>query len=170
MSESSFNRSEPFSELTVFEADAIPTAVVEARNVPAQDLPSLFDRTFTGLLPALQEAQKEVVAPAFALYTRQPSDTVDLEVGLPLTSGLTRALPLGGDLIAVPSQLPGGSIAGLTYTGGYDGLAEAWAAFLNAIVGSGHHPGLPFFEVYVTEPRPDMDPADLRTDLFLTLS
>ncbi|MDN5807434.1 MAG: GyrI-like domain-containing protein [Brevibacterium sp.] len=170
MSEPSFNRTEPFTELTVLEASQIPTAVVEARNVPMEDLPALFDRTFSGLFPALAEAEKESAAPAFALYTRQPSDTVDLEVGLPLTSGLSRALPLGEGLIAIPSQLPGGSIAARSHLGGYDGLAEAWAAFLNEVVAAGHHPGLPFFEVYVTDPNPDMDPADLRTDLFLTLS
>ncbi|MDN5550629.1 MAG: GyrI-like domain-containing protein [Brevibacterium sp.] len=170
MPESSFNRTEPFSELTVFEASEIPTAVVEARNVAMEDLPALFDATFTGLFPTLQEAEMEIAGPAFALYTRQPSDTVDLEIGLPLTSGLTQALPLSRDLIAIPSQLPGGSIAAMSHTGGYDGLGEAWAVFTKAAVDAGHHPGLPFFEVYVTEPNPDMDTADLRTDLFITLS
>ncbi|WP_350270073.1 GyrI-like domain-containing protein [Brevibacterium sp. CBA3109] len=170
MSESSFNRTEPYSELTVFEATPIPTAVVEARNIAMEDLPALFDATFSGLFPALAEAEQEVAGPAFALYTRQPSDTVDLEIGLPLASGLRQALPLGEDVIAIPSQLPGGSVAALTHTGGYDGLGEAWAGLMKTAVDAGHHPDLPFFEVYVTEPNPDMDPADLRTDLYLTLS
>ncbi|TSI15484.1 GyrI-like domain-containing protein [Brevibacterium aurantiacum] len=170
MSESSINRSEPFLELTVFEATSVPTAVVEVRNVAMEDLPTHFDAAFSGLFPALAEAEQEIAGPAFALYTRQPSDTVDLEIGLPLTSGLKQALPLGEGLIAIPSQLPGGSIAALTHTGGYDGLGEAWAGLMKAVVDAGHHPDLPFFEVYVTEPKPDMDPADLRTDLFLTLS
>lgn len=170
MSESSFNRAEPFSELTVLEATPSPTAVVEARNIPMAKMPALFDTTFSSLFPALQEAGMEVAGPAFALYTRAPSDTVDLEVGVPITAGLTRALPLGEDHIAIPSQLPGGSFAALTYNGGYEGLSEAWAAFTHAALDAGHHPGMPFFEIYVTDPRPDMDPADLRTDLFLTLS
>lgn len=170
MSESSFNRTEPFSELTVLEATTTPTAVVEARNLPMAEIPTLFDTTFSALLPALAEAGMEVAGPAFALYTKQPSDTLDLEVGVPITAGLTRALPLGEGRIAIPSQLPGGSVAALTYNGGYEGLSEAWAAFTHDAVSAGHHPGMPFFEVYVTEPRPDMDPADLRTDLFLTLS
>lgn len=170
MSESSFNRTEPFTEVTVFEASPMPTAVVEARNVPMEDLPAVFDATFSRLFPALQDAEKEIAAPAFALYTRRPSDTVDVEVGLPLTSGLKQSLPLGEDLIAIPSQLPGGSVAALSYTGAYSGLSEAWAAFVNETVAAGRHPGLPFVEVYVTEPSHDMDPADLRTDLFLTLA
>ena len=170
MSEANFNQAEPFSELTVFEATPTPAAVVEAMQVPWAQLPALFDKTFSALIPALQEAEAEVAGPAYALYTRAPSDTVDLEIGVPITAGLTQALPLGEDLIAIPSQLPGGSLAAMTYHGGYEGLSEAWAAFTNEVVEAGHHPGLPFFEVYVTEPRPDMDPADLRTDLFLTLS
>lgn len=169
MSMSTFNQAEPYTELTVFEASPIPTAVVEGRNVSPEGLPALFDATFTGLAPALQEAEKGIVAPAFALYTRQPSDTFDLEIGFPLTSGLTQALPLGEELIAIPSQLPGGSVAAMTHTGAYDGLGEAWAAFMTAVIDAGHHPGLPFFEVYVTEPKPDMDPAQLRTDLYFTL-
>lgn len=170
MSESSFTRTEPFRELTVFEATPFPTAVVEARNVATEDLPALFDATFSRLFPALAEAEQEVAGPAFALYTRQPSDTVDLEIGLPLTSGLTRSLPLREGAIAIPSQLPGGSMAALTHIGGYDGLGEAWAVLMKTAVDAGHHPDLPFFEVYVSEPSPGMDPADLRTDLYLTLA
>ena len=37
---------------------------------------------------------------------------------------------------------------------------------MGAIGGMGRAPGSPFWEVYVTEPSPDMDPATLRTDLF----
>lgn len=170
MPESSFNRTEPFCELTVFEAAPCPTAVVEARNVAMEDLPALFDATFSRLFPALAEAEQKVAGPAFALYTRQPSDTVDLEIGLPLASGLVRSLPLGEGAIAIPSQLPGGSMAALSYVGGYDGLGEAWAGLMKTVVDAGHHPDLPFFEVYVSEPSPGLDPAGLRTDLYLTLS
>ena len=31
---------------------------------------------------------------------------------------------------------------------------------------AGATPELPFWEIYATEPRPGMDPAELRTDLF----
>lgn len=38
------------------------------------------------------------------------------------------------------------------------------------VAARGEHPSLPFWEIYVTEPRPHMDPATLRTDLVTALS
>ncbi|WP_209324464.1 GyrI-like domain-containing protein [Brevibacterium renqingii] len=169
MSEPSYFSDDPYTELTVIEVPATPTAVVEARDVAMEDLPALFDRTFAGLFPALSETGAEPVGPAFALYTKQPSETVDLQVGLPISAGLTRAQPIGGGHIVIPSELPAGSMAVRSHTGGYDGLGEAWAQLLEDAAAAGHHPGLPFIELYVTEPGPEADPAHLRTDLFLTL-
>ncbi|GAA3846679.1 MULTISPECIES: GyrI-like domain-containing protein [Brevibacterium] len=169
MSEPSYFPTEPYSELTVFEAQPVPTVVVEAQNYPMAELPQLFDSVFSGLFPALAAAEVEPTGPAFSLYTRQPTDTVDIQVGIPVSAGLSQALELGDDLTAIPSELPGGSIGAVTYQGGYDGLGEAWNAHMQALVAAGHHPDLPFFEVYVTEPNPEMDPADLRTDLYVSL-
>ena len=36
---------------------------------------------------------------------------------------------------------------------------------MGGIVAADKAPAFPFWEVYVTEPSPDMDPATLRTDL-----
>ncbi|RBP67295.1 effector-binding domain-containing protein [Brevibacterium sanguinis] len=169
MEEQSYFPPQPFTELTVFEAASVPTAVVEARNHPIDELPSLFDRTFAGLFPALEEASVDMIGPALALYTRQPSDSVDIQVGVPVSAGLPRSLDLGGGLTAVPSELPAGSVAAISHIGGFDGLSAAWGGFMDEIRSAGLHPGLPFFEVYVTEPGPDVDPATLRTDLFIVL-
>ena len=79
MSEPTYLREEPFTELTVIEVPATPAAVVEAREVHMADLPELFDSTFSGLFPVLSDAGLEPAGPAFALYTRQPSETVDLQ-------------------------------------------------------------------------------------------
>lgn len=169
MSEPSYLRDEPFTELTVIEVPAAPAAVVEAREVLMADLPELFDTTFSGLFPVLHEAEIEPAGPAFALYTRQPSETVDLQVGIPTSAGLTNAQPISGGHIVIPSELPGGSMAVRSHLGGYDGLGESWAQLVKDVVAAGHHPGLPFIELYVTEPSPEANPEDMRTDLFLTL-
>lgn len=170
MAEPNYFPSEPFGELTVFEATPVPTVVVEAQNYPIDELPKLFDTVFSGLFPALAGAGLEPAGPAFSLYTRQPTDTVDIQVGVPVSTGLSQALDLGDDLSAIPSELPGGSIGAVSHLGGYDGLGEAWNAHMKELVAVGHHPDLPFFEVYVTEPKPETDPAELRTDLFVALS
>jgi effector-binding domain-containing protein len=41
---------------------------------------------------------------------------------------------------------------------------------MEALAAGGTPPGTPFWEVYVTEPSPDMNPATLRTDLFTVLA
>ncbi|WP_166968636.1 GyrI-like domain-containing protein [Brevibacterium atlanticum] len=169
MSEPSYLHEEPFTELTIIEVPAVPTAVVEGRDVALADLPALFDETFSGLFPALSEAGLEPAGPAFALYTKQPSETVDLQVGIPTSAGLTNAQPIPGGHIVIPSELPAGSMAVSSHLGGYDGIGEAWAQLLGDAVEAGHHPGLPFIELYVTEPSPEADPASMRTDLFLSL-
>src|SRR5699024_12450151 len=107
--------------------------------------------------------------PAFPLYARPPSETVDLQGGIALSKGLTRAEPRAHGLLVIPSALPAGSMAVRSRIGGYDGLEQAWAQLLEAAIEAGHHPGLPFIELYVTEPGAEADPASLRTDLFLTL-
>ena len=169
MSEPSYLRDEPFTELTVIEVPETPAAVVEARQVLMADLPALFDETFSGLFPVLTEAGLEPAGPAFALYTRQPSETVDLQVGIPTSAGLTNAQPISGGHLVIPAQLPAGSMAVRSHLGGYDGLGESWAQLLKDAVAAGHRPGLPFIELYVTEPSPEADPDEMRTDLFLSL-
>lgn len=169
MSAHTMFQTEPFTELTIFEAEALPTAVVETKNHPMAELETLFDQTFSGLFPALAEADVAPVGPAFALYTRQPTDTVDMQVGIPVSKGLAQALDLGNDLLAIPAELPGGSVAARSYFGAYDGLGAAWNSLSNEVLEAGYQPGLPFFEVYVSEPTPDSDPATLRTDLFIHL-
>jgi effector-binding domain-containing protein len=73
------------------------------------------------------------------------------------------------ELRAVASAVPGGRIAAATYLGGFDGLGGAWQTLVAALESQGETPAVPFWEVYVTEPSPDMDPAELRTDLFTAL-
>ena len=64
------------------------------------------------------------------------------------------------------SFLRSNSVAAISHLGGYDGLGQAWDEFMAAVERSGASPRLPFWEVYVTEPSPETDPATMRTDLF----
>lgn len=53
---------------------------------------------------------------------------------------------------------------------GPDGPTRTGRASAQGAPGRRKHPSLPLWEIYVTEPRPDMDPATLRTDLVTALS
>ena len=48
-------------------------------------------------------------------------------------------------------------------------MGEAWGRLGAWIAEQGLTPGADLWEVYVTEPNPEMDPADLRTELFWTV-
>ena len=62
-------------------------------------------------------------------------------------------------------------MAKLVHHGGLDGLPEgAWERLAGWIDEKGLAPGADIWEVYVTEPSPDMDPADLRTELIWWLA
>ena len=146
------------SEPEIVELAEMPTAVIRG-VVPAAELPSFYDRSFPALFRAAQAQGVSPVSAAFGLYRGQPTDTVDLEVGF-VTD---RTIRPDGDV--VPSTLPAGGVARRVHAGGFDGLGASWEGLRSWMAEQGLSPGPVFWEVYLTEPSPDMDPADLRTEL-----
>ena len=137
--------------------------MVIRRVAPVAELASVFDSAFPTLAGVLTDQQVQPLSPAFALYHGAPTDTADLEVGFITGSPVE---PVGE---VVVSTLPGGRVARTVVAGGYDGLAAAWGG----LVGWADEQGLTatgeMWEVYLTEPTPDGDPADNRTELNLQL-
>ncbi len=129
---------------------------------------SQLTQFFDGSYPLLgQVLAAQGVAPtgaAYALYRSIPTETVDLELGFPTAVPVT---PVG---TVSPSALPGGRLARVVHTGSFDGLAGAWQNLMTWVQEQGLTPGEAFWEVYLTEPHPDMDPAELRTELNLPVS
>jgi len=145
-------------EPAVVTVEPATTAVI--RRVVATDrIGEFFDSAFRSIAATATGQAAGIAGPAFALYHGMPADTVDLEVGFPTV----RPVPPVGEVTA--GSLPGGRVARAVHAGGYDGLGAAWQQ-LGAWIGEqGGAPGAVFWEVYVTEPNPQMDPADLRTEL-----
>jgi effector-binding domain-containing protein len=139
------------------------TAVIQG-VVPMAEIAGFFDRSFSELATVLAEQGIAPTGPAFARYAGPPGETADLEVGFPVDRTVTQA---GG---VHSSSLPAGRVARVVHAGGYDQLGETWGLLSAWIAEQGHTPGADLWEVYVTEPNPDMDPADLRTELFWTVT
>ena len=159
----------PHTDVTYLSGPHVPTVVRLAKDVAPEGMPAIFDETFTALVPALAEQGIEIAGPAFSLHPRQPGATMTFDVGFPVAEPLDGELEAGG-ITFYPSSLPAGRIATISHLGGYDGLAQAWGAFMEQVARDGHEPRLPFWEVYVSEPGPDVDPATLRTDLVTLLA
>ena len=136
----------------------VTTAVVRG-TISSEEVTDFFDRSFGVLGGALAAQGVTPTGPAYALYRRVPDETMDLEVGFPVD----RAIEPDG--AAEAGERPGGQVARLVYAGSFDGLTDAWQRLGRWIGEQGLTPGEPFWEVYLTEPSPDMDPADLRTEL-----
>lgn len=159
----------PWAEVTFLEAPEIPTVVNVAHDYPMAEMASLFDTTFSALFPAMGSHGLHPAGAPFSLHHRMPTDTCDLEVGIPVDRALDGPVTTPAGITLTPSVLPAGRIAVVSYLGAYDGLGPAWGDFMGAVVAAGEQPDLPFWEIYVTEPTPDTDPATLRTDLVTRL-
>lgn len=146
------------AEPEILEVESQPTAVM-AGVVPVEELAPFYDRTFSTIPGVLESQGVSVTGPAFGRYNAPPGQVFDLEAGFPVSGEVQTE----GDVRS--STLPGGRIARLVHVGSFDGLGESWGRLAAWIGERGFTPSGVFWEVYVTEPSPDMDPADLRTEL-----
>ena len=135
------------------------TAAVVRGTVAAEEITDFFDRSFSVLGEAIAAQGVSPTGPAFGLYRGIPDETVDVAVGFPTDR------PIEPDGAAEAGELPGGRVARVVYAGGFDGLGEAWQRLGAWIADQGLTPSETYWEVYLTEPNPEMDPADLRTEL-----
>lgn len=138
------------------------TAVVHG-VVPMAEIADFFDRAFSELANVLEGQGITPTGPAFARYARPPGETAELEVGFPVQGSVS---PEGG---VRQSALPAGRVARLVHAGGYDQLGETWGRLEAWMAEQGLTPGADMWEIYATEPNPELDPADLRTELFWTV-
>jgi effector-binding domain-containing protein len=146
----------PSPELVTVEPTT--TAVVRG-TIAADEVSDFFDRSVSVLGEAIAAQGVTATGPAFALYRGIPDETMDLEVGFPTD----RAIEPDGS--AEPGELLGGQVARVVHAGSFDGLAGVWQELGAWIAEQGLTPAEWYWEVYLTEPSPDMDPAELRTEL-----
>ena len=149
-------------EPQVVETAHTPTAGVR-RVVPASEIASFFDFAYTAVVQAIEEQGASIIGPAFARYFSVPTETFDLEAGFPTNTAIASSADVNAD------WLPAGRAARAVHLGSYDGLAEAWQQLDSWIEAQGLTRTGPMWEVYVTMPTPDADPANMRTDLYVSV-
>ena len=152
----------PATEPTLIHTDEVTTAVVHG-VVPMAEIAAFFDSSFSVLAAVLADQGIAPTGPAFARYAGPPGEHADVQVGFPTEERVSSS----GEVRA--GSLPAARVARTVHAGGFDGLGGAWASLAGWIDAQGLTPGPDLWEVYVTEPNPDMDPADLRTELSWTV-
>ncbi len=150
-------------EPVVVDLPAVTTAVISG-VVPMAELPTFFDSAFSTIGPVLAAQGVLPTGAAFARYHGEPTDVADLEVGLPTDRPVE---PSDG---VVAGELPAGRVAQLVHRGSYDQLGQSWGRLAAWTADQGLTPGPHLWEVYLTEPTPEMDPAELRTELNLSIT
>lgn len=143
----------------VVELPAQPTAVVRG-TVAANGLREFFDRAFRTLGEAVGRSSFSPAGPALSLYPSPPGSTVELEVGFPVQEPIEAQEPV------VPGTLPAGPAVTCTHRGDYEGLGSSYERLQTWARANGVVLGQPLWEIYVTEPSPQADPADMVTQLF----
>ena len=148
---------------TITAREAVPTAVIR-ESVSVDGLADFYDRAYGAVAETLGRQGVQPAGAAFGYYLSMPTERFELEAGFPTGA------PIVPDGDVVGSELPGGTVARATHVGGYDSLGDSWDALVAWAAEQGRTPEGRMWEVYVTEPTPQMDPATLRTDLFLLLA
>ncbi|MFD0865817.1 GyrI-like domain-containing protein [Tessaracoccus lubricantis] len=160
----------PRSEVEFLEAAEIPTVVQKFKDHPLAAMPQAIDEAASALFPALEAEGLRPAGPVFVLYERMPDVNATFEVGVPVDRPLTATVPTPSGAWLEGSVLPGGAIATVSHVGSYDRLGEAWGAFLETVESAHRKAGLPFWEIYMTEPTPEADPESMRTELVIVLT
>jgi effector-binding domain-containing protein len=144
--------------------------VIESRTLELQDTAVEFATLKVDeIRPFLERAFGEVAAylerkgagPAGVPFARydHAGDAFEVEAGYVATS------PVSGEGDVEPSELPAGLAAVTVHTGTYDEMEPAYAALHAWIRDQGGEPSSPPWEVYLTDPRVEPDPAAWRTEI-----
>jgi effector-binding domain-containing protein len=139
------------------------TAVVHD-TVPISAIPSLFDRAIPAVASALAAQGAHPTGPPFAKYLGPPGDTVDVEVGFPVSRPVSPA----DDVI--PSTLPSTLAAHGVHVGPYELLSHTYDEMLAWMKQQGVQPAEVMWEVYLSDPSAEPDPAAWRTDVWWAVS
>lgn len=135
------------------------TAVVHDR-VPTDQIKELFARALPAVMAALARQGGHPVGPPFAKYFGMPTDTVEVEVGFPVASAVTETDGV------TRGTLPGGPVVRTLHVGPYDTLPETYDAVMTFMKEEGLEPADAMWEVYLSDPAAQPDPATWRTEVW----
>jgi effector-binding domain-containing protein len=147
------------TEITMTEHQPQTTAVVRER-VPVKDLPQFFGQALHRAMQAAQAQGRHPVGPPFSLYHGMPTNAVDVEAGFPVDGPISAAHGV------TPSELPAGQVVEAMHVGPYDTLPQTYeevGAYMNE---RGLSPSSDMWEVYLSDPEREPDPATWRTQVF----
>jgi effector-binding domain-containing protein len=107
----------------VIDAPAQETACIHI-VVPRAEIQTVMGPGIMEIFEALAAQDMKPTGPWFTHHLKRPDDTFDFEICVPVASPVT---PVGR---VQAGKMPAHTVARTVYQGGYEGLGEAWAEFL----------------------------------------
>ena len=139
-------------------------AAVIRVEVPASHLGEAVTTAFGELIAAITANSLFPVGAPFTHYLAWGSEMVVAEVGFRVSG---RMVPHGR---VVHGELPGGTVATIVHVGPYDTIGETYGRLEGWIRERGFTPGSTMWEVYVSGPGGEPEPARWRTEVFWPIS
>jgi effector-binding domain-containing protein len=142
----------------IVQTERVRTAVIHL-TVPRKEIQKVMGPGHEELMATLRNQGITPAGPWFTHHLRMDPAIFDYEIGVPVTRPVTAAGRV------TPGELPAATVARTFHHGAYDGLATAWPDLDAWVIAQGRRPGPSLWEVYLTDPKANPDPATWRTEL-----
>lgn len=134
------------------------TAVIRMR-FPSEECQQHFGLAVGELFAELKRQGIAPAGPLFDHHFRAPDTHFDFEIGVPTS---VPVIPNGR---VVASERPAFRAARAVLIGEYEQLPDAWPEFMQWFAQQGLQPATDFWQIFVSGPESDPDPATYRTEL-----
>jgi effector-binding domain-containing protein len=147
------------SEFEIRDVPRQDTAVIHL-SCPPDAISTTMGPAFGRLFASVGRSGGVPAGPVFARYFSFSEELVDFECGVALVA------PYSADGDVTASHIGGCQAAVGLHVGPYDRLHESYAAMQAWIEAHGRRPGAVMWEVYLSDPGSEPDPATWRTEIF----
>ncbi|HUW27168.1 MAG TPA: GyrI-like domain-containing protein [Sulfuriferula sp.] len=135
-----------------------PTAIIRF-TIPREEMPNVFGPGIAELMATLAAQDIAPAGPVFAHHLKITPGIWDFELSVPVDR------PVAAAGRVKPGQWPAMKAARTIYHGPYEGLPDAWGAFMEWIEAEGLTPAPDLWECYVAGPQSNPDPSAWCTEL-----
>ena len=142
----------------IVQTDVQLTAIIRL-TIPRADIRRVMEPGIAEIMATLAAQGIVPAGPVFSHHFRTDPEVFDFEIGVPVATPVAVA----GRVTA--SSLPAATVARTVYRGPYEGLGDAWGAFIAWIDAERLTPAPDLWECYVAGPERGPDPASWRTEL-----
>lgn len=134
-------------------------ALVKRAKLAAEEIGSWLPQAFRELFGHLEKLDVSPAGPPYARY--EINAEIVVEAGVPVIEPVTGEGPL------TMSSLPAGTVATTLHVGRYEEMTEPYEALQHWIIEQGYEPTGQYWEIYLTDPTEQPDPAQQQTVLFM---